>query len=166
MTKLIVLSGVPGSGKSYFSQTLKKMRRKHVYIVSSDGLRKEILNDQKDVSAEDLVWKFFYSLPKLYVDDKDAFVILDATHINSNKRIAIYNEFKDIFDEIDLVAFALDKDLVRHQNIERDFPVPIDVLEMFYESYEAPTKEEKEIFNNVYLIDTNDIVPVIYDLMK
>ena len=42
MNKLIILSGVPGSGKSYFSKTIKKIKNSHVYIVSSDELRKEI----------------------------------------------------------------------------------------------------------------------------
>ena len=40
MNRLIVLSGVPGSGKSYFSASFKAKKEKHVYIISSDALRK------------------------------------------------------------------------------------------------------------------------------
>ena len=166
MSKLIVLSGVPGSGKSYFSNMLKKMRRRHVYIVSSDGLRKDILGDVKDVSEEDLIWKTFYGLAKLYAKDKNAFVILDATHIYSQKRKEIVNEFKNLYDEVVLVTFNLDKELVKHQNIEREYPVPLDVLNMFYECFEYPDEEEKRLFDKVYVIDTSDIGSVIYDLLE
>ncbi len=166
MSKLIVLSGVPGSGKSYFSNMLKKMRRRHVYIISSDGLRKDILGDVKDVSEEDLIWETFYGLGKLYSKDKDAFVILDATHIYSEKRKQIAKEFKELFDDIVLISFNLDRELVKHQNIEREYPVPLDVLNMFYECYQYPDEEEKTLFDKVYVIDTSDIGSVIYDLLE
>ena len=166
MSKLIVMSGVPGSGKSYFSQTLKKMRRKHVYIVSSDNLRESILGDLKDISEEELIWKIFYNLPKIYKEDKNAYVILDATHINSKRRLEIVDMFKNDFDEIDLVAFTLDKELIKHQNIERENPVSIDVLKMFMDTYEYPSEEEYKKYDNVFVISTNDIVPVIYRIIE
>lgn len=166
MSKLIVMSGVPGSGKSYFSSTLKKMRRQHVYIISSDELRKNILDDVQDISQEDLIWELFYKLPKVYKSDKKAFVILDATHIKSEKRLSIIEKFREDFDEIDLVAFILDPELVKHQNIERENPVTIDVLERFINNYESPSEEEKAVYDNVFFINTNDIVPVIYKIME
>lgn len=166
MSKLIVMSGVPGSGKSYFSSTLKKIRRKHVYIISSDELRQNILGDLKDISEEDLIWDLFYSLPKVYKVDKKAFVILDATHIKSERRISLIEKYRNDFDEIDLVAFILDPELVKHQNVERENPVTIDVLERFINAYESPSEEEKAVYDNVFFINTNDIVPVIYKIME
>ena len=80
MNRLIVLSGVPGSGKSYLSTQLKKALKKHVYIISSDELRLNILGNQQDLSEDVLVWKIYYSLVETYSIDKNGTVILDATH--------------------------------------------------------------------------------------
>ena len=62
MNRLIVLSGVPGSGKSYFSHLLKKNNPDHVFIISSDELRRQLLGDQRDLSNEPLIWKTYYQL--------------------------------------------------------------------------------------------------------
>jgi len=50
MSKLVVLSGVPGSGKSYFSSALRKYKGSRVYVVSSDALRNVMLGNQQDLS--------------------------------------------------------------------------------------------------------------------
>ena len=71
MNKLIILSGVPGSGKSYFSKTIKKLKNNHVYVVSSDELRKEITGSQSNLNEEELMWKIFYSLAKTFSLDKE-----------------------------------------------------------------------------------------------
>ena len=55
MNKLIILSGVPGSGKSYFSKTIKKIKDNHVYVVSSDDLRALITGKQSNLTEEELM---------------------------------------------------------------------------------------------------------------
>ena len=60
MNRLIVLSGVPGSGKSHFTKELKKALNKHVYIISSDELRYKILGNQRDLSEDALIWQIYY----------------------------------------------------------------------------------------------------------
>ena len=57
MNKLVILSGVPGSGKSYFSKTLKKVKNNHVYVVSSDELRALIGGSQSNLANEELMWQ-------------------------------------------------------------------------------------------------------------
>ena len=128
MNYLVVLSGVPGSGKSYFSNALRENKERHVYVISSDQIRKDITGDQRDMSQDELVWKIFYSLVKTYSDDKNGIVILDATNAKKEYRIGNIKPFKDLYDEIDLVCFQIDKELVLKQNKEREFPIPEDVL--------------------------------------
>ena len=89
MNRLIVLSGVPGSGKSYFSAALKRAKKKHVYIVSSDELRLNILGNQQDLSEDELVWKIYYSLVEAYSIDKNGIVILDATHSKKDRKSVV-----------------------------------------------------------------------------
>ena len=59
MSKLVVLSGVPGSGKSYFSKALRKKKTGHVYIISSDALRDLVTGNQQNLSEDTLMWKMF-----------------------------------------------------------------------------------------------------------
>ena len=164
MNKLIVLSGVPGSGKSFFSKTVRNVKSNHVYVVSSDELRREITGIQSNLSQDELMWKIFYSLAKTYSLDKDGVVILDATHVNSALRVDKYKNLKKLFDEIILVMWNIDRNVVSNQNLQRDFPIPPDVLDKFYSIFEPPTEKDRKFFDKILTITSNDIAPVINDL--
>ena len=164
MNKLIVLSGVPGSGKSFFSKTVRHVKSNHVYVVSSDELRREITGIQSNLSQDELMWKIFYSLAKTYSLDKDGVVNLDATHVNSRLRVDKYKNLKKLFDEIILVMWNIDRNVVSNQNLQRDFPIPPDVLDKFYSIFEPPTEKDKKFFDKILTITSNDIAPVINEL--
>ena len=165
MKKLVVLSGVPGSGKSYFSKALKEIKTNHVYIVSSDSLRKEMLGSQRNLSKDETMWKIFFGLVEAYSNDEDGIVILDSTNINSGHRIEIYNRFKNDFDEIYLISFILNKEVVAQQNKEREYPVPDYVLTMFMDKFEAPKEEEYSLFNKIYVVSNEQIDLLINDII-
>jgi len=164
MAKLIVLSGVPGSGKSYFSDAFRKNRGSHVYIVSSDHIRYEVTGSQQNLTCDKLVWKLFYGFAKTYSMDPDGVVILDATNSVCKYRVAIIEPFRKFFSEIDLVAFDIDKDLVRFQNRDRLYPVPDDVLEDLIVKYEGPNEIDMQFFDKVITIKDHDIYPIIESL--
>ena len=155
MNKLIILSGVPGSGKSYFSAALKKAKKAHVYIVSSDALRDTIIGNQQDLSQDRLMWKMYYKLAYVYSIDPDAIVVLDATHSTSFFRIEATKNLKPMFAEIDLVSFDMPKDVVLYQNIHRDFPIPEDILLKLIDKFEAPDEKDKEYFNKIFIINSS-----------
>ena len=164
MSKLVVLSGVPGSGKSYFSKLLRSRKEGHVYIISSDALRDLVTGSQRDLSEEDLMWKMFYDLARVYAADPKGIVVLDATNRNTKYRIESVKELKTHFDEADLVLFDIPKETVLEQNLDREFPLPEDVLELYFNDFELPTEEDYEFFNNVYIIkgdNLNDIIEVL-----
>lgn len=161
MNKLIVLSGVPGSGKSYFSNTLKKVKGSHVYVVSSDVLRAQITGAQSDLTQDELVWAFFYGFAKVYALDKEGIVILDATNYSSEKRISSCQELKPLFSEIDLVTFNIDPQVVSNQNLQREFPIPPEVLDRFIEIFEKPTEEDRNFFDKVITIENSDIAEAV-----
>lgn len=161
MNHLIVLSGVPGSGKSYFSARLKTAVKKHVYIISSDELRLNILGNQQDLSEDVLIWKLFYSLVKTYSLDKEGIVILDATHSKKEYRLNNIAPFKDLYDQIDLVCFRLDKELVLEQNKERENPIPRDSLLKLIDQYEMPDEEERSFYNHVDIIKDHETDKII-----
>ena len=161
MNKLVLLSGVPGSGKSYFSKTIKKIRNKHVYVISSDDLRLLICGNQSSLECEDLMWKMFVELAKVYALDKEGVVILDATHVLSELRVKRANELKGLFDETILVMWNINKATVFNQNFQREHPIPPEALAKFIQIFELPTDKDKEVFDKIVVLDDNDITPAI-----
>ena len=161
MNRLVVLSGVPGSGKSYFSNALREDKEKHVYIISSDQIRKDICGNQQDLSQDSLAWKIFYSLVKTYSEDKDGIVILDATNAKKEYRLDNIKPYKGLYDEIDLVCFHIEKDLVLKQNREREFPIPEDALLRLIGAFMLPDEEERAFYNHVDIITDHNIDKVI-----
>lgn len=167
MNKLIVLSGVPGSGKSYISLLIKdRMKAGHVYVVSSDSLRKQICGTQQCLDHDDLMWAMYYEMAKAYALDKDGIVILDSTNSRRMYRIDKVKPIKHLFDEVDLVTFELDKLTVMRQNMERDFPIPSDALERLIDEYEHVNEEDKEFFDNIFTIDDSYLNTVIDKIIK
>ncbi len=166
MNKLIILSGVPGSGKSYFSKSLKKLKQEHVYIVSSDELRKEITGSPANLNSEDLMWKIFYSLAKTFSMDPDGIVILDATHATHKLRIDRTKRLKKLFDQLILVTWKLDKDTIFYQNKHREYPIPEEALQQFLMIYEPPTDKDYVFFDKVLVIDSHDITDVLEEVDK
>ena len=161
MNHLIVLSGVPGSGKSYFSASFKKAKNKHVYIISSDQLRASILGNQRDLSEDELIWKIYYSLVETYSIDKDGIVILDATHSKKVYRLDNIKPFKPLYDQIDLICFKLDKELVLAQNKDRENPIPRDSLLELIDTFEMPDDEERAFYDHVDIIKDHEIDKII-----
>ena len=167
MNKLIVLSGVPGSGKSYISLLIKdRIKNGHVYVVSSDTLRTQIAGSQKNFDYEDLMWNMYYEMAKTYSLDKDGIVILDSTNSLRMYRIDKVKPLKSLFGEIDLVTFELDKLTVMRQNMEREFPIPSDALERLFDEYEHVNDEDKVFFDNIYHVNQRDLSPIIDDILK
>lgn len=161
MNKLVVLAGVPGSGKSYFSKTLQKVKTSHTYIVSSDEIRKQICGIQTDLSEDELVWKIFVGLAKVYSQDKNGVVVLDATHISTYLRVDRNKELKQLFDQLYLVVWSGNKDLVMNQNLQREFPLPPEAMEMFFANFEPVGEKEKEFFDKIIEVKDNNIAAAI-----
>ena len=161
MNKLIVLSGVPGSGKSYFSASLKMAIKKHVYIISSDELRLNILGNQQDLSEDELVWKIYYSLVEAYSIDKNGIVILDATHSKKVYRLDNIMPFRHLYNQLDLVCFRLDKELVLEQNKGRENPIPKESLLRLIDQFEMPDDEERDFYDHVDIIRDHETDKII-----
>ena len=150
MKKLIVLSGVPGSGKSYFCKQLLNKTCGHTYVVSSDELRKQVGGHQQNLDHEQEMWKMFYELPLVYASDVDATVILDSTNTLRKYRIDANVKFKDLYDEIYLIYFNISKETLLKQNLDREFPIPSEALIYYYNTFEVPNEEDEKFFDDFF----------------
>ena len=166
MSKLVMMCGVPGSGKSHFTREYKSKVGKHVYVVSSDQIRELILGTPQDFSEDKLCWNIFYNLAKTYSIDSKGTVILDATNLTSFLRTVKTKKLKQLFDYRCLVVFDLDKEVIKKQNLNRKWPVPESVLERMFLKYEEPGDMDKEYFNDIFIVKDHNIENVVLDIIK
>lgn len=89
MTKLFVLIGLPGAGKSTFAQIVRE-RNKKIKYVSSDELRKEF-SEFKDNHS-----KIFNIMNKRTIDMLRGYnnVIYDSTNLERRYRIDLFNQIR------------------------------------------------------------------------
>lgn len=96
---LLMLSGIPGSGKSYWANCYIKGRENCICIVSRDKIRFSLLKEDDDYFAKEkqVVRIFAEQIQKALDDDKHQIIIADATHntyksrMNLLKRLVLKN---------------------------------------------------------------------------
>ena len=148
MKQLIILSAVPGSGKSTWA---KKYQASHpnTYIISSDEIRFELTGQYQDFSKQKEVWEEFENrLLNYSKQDGNFTVILDAVIDLNSLRKKYYDLGKD-FDRKILVILRKPLELLKKLNKERKEEkwVPEDVLINLYNKFEEPTKDILGIFD-------------------
>lgn len=140
MSKLYFTVGIPGSGKSHWSEDNKE--RLNAVVHSSDEIRAE-LGDVTDQSQNELV---FNTLHKRVKEDllNGKNVIYDSTGLKrKNRRHLIDNILKDIPCEKICVLFATPYECCLKNNATRDRKVPEHVISRMYKNFEVPCYAEK-----------------------
>jgi len=137
MSKLVMLTGLPGSGKSMYAE---KLTLEGYIIHSSDEVRKEFgdINDQsKNVEVFSILYK------RVKNDLRNGFnVCIDSTNLNRKRRVAFLKELKHIPCEKVCVLIATPYERCVIQNFLRERTVPLDVLWKFYKNFHIPCKYE------------------------
>lgn len=153
MKTLIILSAMPGSGKSTWA---KKYKEEHpnTFIVSSDEIRYEITGQKQDFSRQNEVWALFSSRIHEYANKgDDVTVILDALNDLNILRTKYVQENPE-FDRYELVLFPRTEEQIKYYNKQRDFTsiVPDEQLEVLMAKWEEPSQEAINLFNKVHEI--------------
>lgn len=154
MKTLILLTAVPGAGKSTWAKRYQS-EHPHTYIISSDDLRMELLGGYQNFSNEELVWSTFrqriHDYGKLH---DDVTVILDAVNY-SNKGRLFYKDESPEFDEHLLVYVKKPLDVILRQNRDRDPGkiVPEDVVKNYFMKIEEPSEAVLAAYRLVVITD-------------
>ena len=153
MKTLIVLSAMPGSGKSTWAKKYQS-EHSHTLIVSSDEIRYELTGSTQDFSKQKEVWELFSLRIHEYAQKyDDVTVILDAlTDLNSLRKK--YVEENPEFDRYEMVLFPRTLEQIRYYNKQRKerSVVPDDQLELLIKKFEKPSKEVIDLFDEIHEI--------------
>ena len=151
MKTLIILSAMPGSGKSTWANKYKE-EHPHTLIVSSDQIRFEWTGEKQDFSKQKEVWELFsfriHEYAKMY---DDVSVILDALNDLNSLREKYVKENPE-FDKYVLVLFPRTIEQINFYNKQRndDSIVPDDQLKMLINKWEEPSEEIIKLFDEIH----------------
>lgn len=143
MNKILVMVGVPASGKSTWARNYTENRPNWV-ILSSDAIREEL--DTDDV---------FATLRSRLIDALNANhnVIVDATNVSRKNRRSYIDIARKHKAAIEAIVFATPYEECLRRNASRDRVVPEAAIYRMVSRWEIPTL--KEGFDNILLIRTN-----------
>lgn len=150
MAQLILMIGLPGSGKSTYVKNEYDFSRifcGETTILSSDAIRKELYGDETDQTHNEEVFKYIKetAAEKLSLNQR---VVIDATNISKKSRRSItdYIEQKvtGFYDYgfIKFVVVATPYYQCLENNRKRSRQVPENVIERMYKQFEFPTLSE------------------------
>lgn len=148
MNKYILLCGVSGSGKSYYSKELSN--KIGATIISSDDIRKELTGSQSNFEADSYMWRTIIP-QKIRSSLLKGNCIMDSTGYTKKLRKPLIEYGMEI--DAFLECHYFENDLVRaiKQNQLRERVVPLEVLERQSARWVTPTMDEG--FNLILNID-------------
>lgn len=159
MSKLLVLSGVPGCGKSTWAKNF--VEENSAIVVSRDEIRFSFLKKGEDYFAhEDEVTATFYKKINEYLAlGAYDYVIADATHNTIKARNYMLDQINmDNVEQIIAVNFYISIDQCIKQNRQRTgrARVPDYTIERMYKFHQDPTFNEKYKYKMIWNIAKED----------
>ena len=136
---LIVMCGLPASGKSTYSQWLAESGI--FQRVCPDLIRKELYGDENIQGDGAKVFKIAYRDMREYGCLSEN-VVFDATNINSKRRKELVENMRGYFDIIICKWFHTPYDVCYARNQARNRQVPTEVLYRMFMNFEEPSKDE------------------------
>ena len=152
-SKLYLLMGAPGSGKSTY---LKTRFSQPPVVVSRDAVRFAMVSeDEEYFSKEKEVFReYIEQIRNALKFNKEVFA--DATHLNESSRakvlFALGHDLKDV--EVNVIWVRVPLEVAITQNVLRQGTrayVPKSVIRRMYSQATMPSKEEG--FEHIYIFD-------------
>lgn len=134
MTELIMLTGIPGCGKSTYART---MREQGYQILSSDALRKELFGDEKIQGKSSDIFRELTERTRSSLKQGISCVI-DATNLNRKRRKNFLANFTHIPCTKTCVVFVVPVEECLRRNQQRERHVEEDVIKNMIKSFQCP----------------------------
>lgn len=140
MSKLIILTGLPGSGKSTYAEKLEKELGNALHL-SSDAVRKELYGDESIQTDPNKVFRILHHRVKSSLIDGKT-VIYDATNVTRKSRKTVIGVANSVQAEIEchIVWAPVDTCIERDKNRSRTVGWPI--IKKFLYSWQTPYFDE------------------------
>jgi len=152
--ELVMMVGIPGSGKSTYVQQLKE---KGYEVINPDAIRFELTGDMADQSQNKRVWDLTYErLVKLLKSGRNA--VLDATNVNLSNRRKFMNAVKEEVPNVVFKAIVVNVDKeeairrVQKRVSEGGLDIPSDVMDRMYNNMQLNPPTEEEGFETIEII--------------
>jgi len=163
---LIVVSGLPGAGKSFFCRKLAE--RLPFLILASDTLRKTLFPSPQYNEIEN---KRLFSACHVLIEEllrKGIPVIFDATNLLEHHREYLYRAAERAGAKLILVWVEAPTEVVRQRLLEREkATIPQYDSEADWEVYNKMKSRREKIPRNHLVVDTSqDITPVIDKIVR
>ena len=148
MNKLIILAGLPGTGKSYYERNY--IKEVHTTI-SSDEIRIKLTGSYaKMLDNMNIVYDtMIEETNEIFLEDNQT-VVLDSTFLDSKRRLYFLDRIKNA-DYIELVMLKASLDTVlkrNHKRIKSKW-VPEEVIKEMATRYKEPVENEKIRYNSI-----------------
>jgi hypothetical protein len=163
---IIVVSGLPGTGKSYFCRRLAE--RLPFLILESDVLRKQLFTSPAYSAAESAhLFRTIYRLIEELLR-KGIPIILDATNLEERHRERIYNIAERLNARLILVRVEAPPELVQKRlNSRVEKPNKADNSDADWSVYQKMKSAVQKIGRNHFTADTSrDITPVLDKIVR
>lgn len=161
MKKLILMCGIPASGKST-TATILSACMNNAPIVSMDDIREHLFGTRKCQKQGDLVYNLAVNRVIRLFRDSDI-VIFDATNRSARTRKQVIQDIQDCVDCCVYCIFVnTPLDIALNRNLNRDESIqvlPVVICRM-YETLQPPTNEEYS-YEKIF-----EITPETLDIYK
>lgn len=149
MRLLVVLSGLPGSGKSFFASSLPPSKDR--LVIEEDAVRERLYGSRRPYSMKDVKDAMAEEASAFLLSRPNGTVYLDSAHLLRCDRLAALEGVLH-WDRAVLLWFSTPLEVARERNAARpdDRRVPESVFTFMAASYQAPSKEEEKRFSFVY----------------
>lgn len=160
--KIIIVSGIPGSGKTTLAKTLSRYPEySPALVISSDDIRFELTGSYNNFTKENekAVWA---TLVQRAIDAVNTYntVIIDSTALTNKKRMYYWHQLHKYFCHFDLIILKYPASLCVERDRQRDRHVPEEEIIKMASYLQEPNFEVRSRYEHIIVqeVDRTTII--------